>query len=252
MGIKTKIFAGFTVVSLLLFFSGLIAIYELTSVGNSVQGLLRDNLRSIEVSQKMITASTNINKGVLMVINGAPEGGRLIESGESLFTNSYKLALDNITVAGEEQVVKDIFKLYSSLRARVDSVQKNPQVYGMSWYFDNIAPQEEALKVGIDKLIDLNQKSLYEDAEQMELGTNRAIMPGLIAIAAGIIFIALFNYFVNLYFINPMLRITQGVDNFLKHSIPFRVKIDTKDEIAHLKSSVEKLITQIKSNKLEE
>ena len=86
MGIKTKIFAGFIVVGTLLFLSGIIAIYELTSIENSMQGLLKDNLKSIEVPKQMLKASHQINQGVLKAINGQGEdASRLIVSGERYF-----------------------------------------------------------------------------------------------------------------------------------------------------------------------
>ncbi len=86
----------------------------------------------------------------------------------------------------------------------------------------------------------------------MKTGANRAMMPGLIAIGVGIVFVFLFNYFVNIFFVTPITRISQGVENYVKHAIPFRVKVDTKDELERLKNSVEKLIIQNKSNKIED
>ena len=77
-------------------------------------------------------------------------------------------------------------------------------------------------------------------------------MPGFIAIFVGIIFVFLFNYFVNIFFITPIVRISQGVESYVKHSIPFRVKVDSKDELERLKNSVEKLIIQNKSNKIDD
>lgn len=106
------------------------------------------------------------------------------------------------------------------------------------------------LTAEIRHYIGLNQNLLKENSMLIEQANNRAIMPGIIAITVGIIFIILFNYFINLYFITPILKITSSVENYLKHSIPYRVKVDTKDEIEQLSSSVEKLIAQTKNHKL--
>ena len=122
MGIKTKIFAGFIVVGTLLFLSGIIAIYELTSIENSMQGLLKDNLKSIEVSKQMLKASHQINQGVLKAINGQGEdASRLIVSGERYFKSSYTVALNNITVKGEDRLVRSIDSCYRSFRVLADS-----------------------------------------------------------------------------------------------------------------------------------
>lgn len=253
MGIKTKIFAGFIAVGMLLFLSGVIAIYELTSIESSVQDLIKDNLKSIDVSKQMLKASHQINQGVLKCINGnADEGIPLIISGEGKFKSSYAIALNNITVEGEGALVSSIDSCYHRFRGLADSATLSPETRTPTWYFNNFVAEHDQLNDAIDELISINQRSLYENAKIMEVGANRAIMPGLIAIGVGIIFIALFNYFVNLYFIQPIVRISQGVENFVKHSIPFKVKVDTQDEIGQLKSSIDKLIAQNKTNKIEE
>lgn len=253
MGIKTKIFAGFIIVGTLLFLSGIIAIYELTSIENSMQGLLKDNLKSIEVSKQMLKASHQINQGVLKAINGQGEdASRLIVSGERYFKSSYTVALNNITVKGEDRLVRSIDSCYRSFRVLADSATLSTAPRTPEWYFGQFVVVHDSLNEAIDELISINQKSLYENAKMMEVGANRAIMPGLIAIGVGIIFIVLFNYFVNLYFIQPIVKITQGVENYVKHSIPFKVKVDTQDEVGLLRSSIEKLIAQNKTNKIEE
>lgn len=253
MGIKTKMLAGFTIIGLLFFLSGAIAVYELSSMGNSMQSLLNNNLKSIEVSKQMLSASNKINQGVLLAINGKPEAAMAkIEQGEMLFKRSYNFALNNLTVEGEESYVKVVDQCYAMFKVQVDSALLSSNAKNIDWYFGFFMPKQDKLTQAVENLIGINQNAIYQNARQMKVGANRALMPSLIAIFVGIIFVVLFNYFVRYFFINPLLRITQGTENYVKHSIPFRVKIDTKDELERLKNSVEKLIVQNKSNKIDD
>jgi methyl-accepting chemotaxis protein len=253
MGIKTKMLAGFTVIGILLFLSGAIAVYELSSMGNSMKRLLNDNLKSIEVSKQMLSASGKINQGVLLAINGKPDAAKdKIEQGEILFKRSYNFAINNLTVDGEKRYVKVVDQCYAMFRIQVDSALLSPNAKNIDWYFSYFMPKQDELTQAVEDLIEINQNAIYQNARQMEVGTTRAIMPSLMAILIGIIFVILFNYFVIFFFINPILRITQGAENYVKHSIPFRVKIDTKDELERLNNSVEKLIVQNKSNKIDD
>ncbi|TCN68565.1 hypothetical protein CLV25_106147 [Acetobacteroides hydrogenigenes] len=251
MGIKSKMLAGFIVIGLLLFLSGAITLFELNSMSNSVQGLLNDNLRSIEVSKQMISASSKINQGVLLAINGRLDEAKVsVNEGEMLFDKSYDIARNNLTVEGEERYVKAVDSCYVVFKAQVDSVLLSSR--NADWYFDSFVPQQNRLTGAIDSLIGINQRAVYQNVDQMKTGASRAMMPGFIAIFVGIIFVFLFNYFVNIFFITPIVRISQGVESYVKHSIPFRVKVDSKDELERLKNSVEKLIIQNKSNKIDD
>ncbi|HOY72986.1 MAG TPA: MCP four helix bundle domain-containing protein [Tenuifilaceae bacterium] len=53
MSIRLKILSGFIILASLLIISGLISIYELTKLGNSVNKLLRDNYLSIDYARQM-------------------------------------------------------------------------------------------------------------------------------------------------------------------------------------------------------
>lgn len=254
MGIKSKMVAGFTVIGLLLFLSGAIAVYETSSLGRSIQNVIDDNLKSIEVSKEMEAAVAQISRGVLWSVNGRPDlGESLISAGRASFLSSYKIAHGNLTVEGEEVFVKDIYKSYLSFNAFADSVLTLAAAEGGgAWYFNSFLPSQDKLTVSIERLITVNQNAIYQSATQLKTGAFSAILPGLIAIFVGIVFVVLFNYFVNSFFITPIVKISQGVENYVKHAIPFRVKVDSKDEIERLKSSVEKLIMQNKSNKIDD
>lgn len=253
MGVKSKMSAGFIVIGMLLFLSGAITIFELNSMGSSVQDILNDNLKSIEVSGQMGRASDQINHGVLLAINGKKEEAiAAISEGEKLFASSYEVAKKNLTVPREDLSVKMIDSCYLMLKAQADSSILGAVPKQMDWYLTVFSPMQDQLFMAIDTLITVNRKAIDQNINQMKTGTNRAIMPGLIAIFVGIVFVFLFNYFVNIFFITPIVRITQGVENYVKHSIPFRVKVDSKDELERLKNSVEKLIIQNKSNKIDD
>jgi methyl-accepting chemotaxis protein len=253
MGVKSKMLAGFIVIGLLLFLSGAVTLFEVNSMGNSVQGLLNDNLRSIEVSKRMISALNRIDQGVLLAINGKPEAARVaIGEGDRLFKSSYAVAQNNLTVEGEARYVRAIDSCYTMFKALVDSAALGVNARSMDWYFGALMASQNKLTRSIDNLIAVNQRNISKNVEQMKTGANRAMMPGLIVISVGIVFVFLFNYFVNIFFVGPIVRISQGIENYVKHAIPFRVKVDSKDELERLKNSVEKLILQNKSNKIDD
>ena len=73
---------------------------------------------------------------------------------------------------------------------------------------------------------------------------HRAVMPGVVAIVAALVFTLVFNYFVNYYLVGPIIRITRGVQAFLDTGETFQAKIETRDELFLLASSLQQLVSR--------
>jgi HAMP domain-containing protein len=74
---------------------------------------------------------------------------------------------------------------------------------------------------------------------------NRAIMPGIVAIAAALVFSAMFSYFVHLYMVRPIIRITEGIQRSVRGRTGFDVRVDTSDELADLAESIRTLAGRV-------
>jgi methyl-accepting chemotaxis protein len=72
------------------------------------------------------------------------------------------------------------------------------------------------------------------------------IIPLIVAIVVGLFLIILFNYFINFYFINPVLKIIKGIKEYSTNKQPYNVKIDTRDEINDLNKEIKSLISNTK------
>ena len=69
-------------------------------------------------------------------------------------------------------------------------------------------------------------------------------MPGVVAVLSALVFVLVFNYFVNYYLVTPIIKITKGIQTFLKTGEPFQVKIESKDELHDLATASEELVAQ--------
>ena len=72
-------------------------------------------------------------------------------------------------------------------------------------------------------------------------------MPGIVAIVASLVFTLIFIYFVNYFMVGPIIKITDRVKMFISNNMPFKVDIETKDEIYDLESSIRKMSEYITS-----
>jgi len=233
----------------ILLISGAMSMYMLTSLGKSVSGLLQDNYRSIEISKQMLTALESENSGVLAVMTGdVDEGIAQLNSGLELFDAGIKAAVANLTLSGEKESVDSIRASHQKLAMLYTNLAERAkrQELDRTWYVKEINPAYNEVAKTVKVLMTINEAALFTNASNLENGAYRAIMPGIIAIIAGIFLTILFNFFIIHYFVAPIIRITRGVDDFVKLKIPFDVPVETKDEIVKLRDAINSLISLVK------
>ncbi len=90
--------------------------------------------------------------------------------------------------------------------------------------------------------------ALHDNALRVEESRYRSVVPGIIAILAGLVLILLFSYFINYFFVNPLVKITQAVNNTVEFGSPFKVNVDSNDEIGELKEAISRLALQAKKS----
>ena len=249
MGLRIKILSGFLILSLMLLIAGLWSIYELSEIGSSVQKILDENYQSIHAAKIMKEALERQDSGILLLLLGKWEEGReILTSADSLFKAKLKFAHDNITVEGEQDQLKLIESRYDSFknlwkRPIVDTEREG----NLDWYFQEVHLSFLAVKKSINELINLNDKIMYQTASALESRSNRAIMPGIIAMLSALVFTFIFTYLVNFYMIGPIIRITDRINKFKEKRTPFDVKIETHDEIYQLSEAISHLCVSVEA-----
>lgn len=248
MGIRTKIFSGFLILAIMLAAAGAWSIYELRTVGTSVQQLLDDNYKSISAAKTMIEALEREDSAVLLLMLGSWEEGRsIMDSADNLFQQGYKIAEENLTIQGEKSYVDDIRTKYDSYKSLwIKPIVGTVHERDLDWYSKEVHNAFLEVKVSIEKLMNLNDQVMYQTASHLKDRAHRAIMPGIVAIVSALIFSLIFNYFINYYIVGPIIRLTDGIREFLKTNKTFDPKIETKDEILGLANSIRKIMTQQK------
>jgi HAMP domain-containing protein len=247
MGLRTKILSGFAILTMMLFIAGIWSIYELRSMSTSVQKMLDDNYKSIHATRMMIEGLEREDSGVLLLLLGKGEEGRsIIRTGDEQFRKGFEIAEHNVTIPGEKAYVDAIeakYKTYKELWTR--AVIGTKREADLSWYFENIHRAFLDTKASVTELMELNDKSMYQTASDLKERSRRASMPGLVAILSALVFTLIFNYFVNLYMVSPIIKITRGIRRFVETREPVDIEVETKDEIADLVSSIQDMIARL-------
>lgn len=243
MKIRTKIMLGFLILALMLAVAGAYSIYELTTIGTSVQKLLDENYRSINAAKKMIEALEREDSGVLLLLSGKWKQGReTITTAHKNFEKAFETAENNLTIEDEKKYVDRISTLYSEYRRLWNRpVVGTEYEENLNWYFEDVHQAFNSVKIAVQDLMTINDKAMYDTASNLKNRAHRAVMPGIIAILSALVFTLIFNFFVNIYIVNPILSITRSINDFITKDEPVFVDVQTKDEIAELADTVSKL-----------
>jgi methyl-accepting chemotaxis protein len=240
MKIRTKILLGFLILAVMLAAAGAYSIYELTSLSASVQKLLDDNYKSITASKQMIEALEREDSGILLLLSGKwKEGRSTIVDADENFKHFLAVAGNNVTIPGEKNFIEKIHAAYNVYRSNWDRPIVGTDYEGnLNWYFEKVHREFNEAKEAVQELMALNDKVMYQTASNLKNRARRAIMPGIVALSSALVFSLVFNFFVNLYIVNPILQLIQSIKNFLRSGQPVKLDIETKDELRDLADSI--------------
>jgi hypothetical protein len=233
----------------MLFISGAFSIFELTKQGKAVKMMITDSYRSIDYSKQMLDALEQQERILLFHI-GINKPGTKEEFDE--VARFFELNLDsaklNLTFSEEAQIVDSISHYYFIFKDRAQRVFLSNS-YRLNNFLDSIHPAELNTTEFVKKLTLINQQELYRSAAFHEASAQRATVPGLIVILTSIIFTFIFTYLVNHFFVSPLIKLTKGINDYVKYHKPFDVPLETHDEIYSLKESIKDLISYSRLSK---
>jgi methyl-accepting chemotaxis protein len=244
MGIRGKTLTGFLILSTMLLLAGAWSIYELTSIGTSVQKLLDDNYRSVDAARQMTEALEREDSAVLLLLSGKwREGRSIMAAADSAFQDAFMIAQMNVTVPGEQQAIDEIAARYDAYRRLwerpiVDTVRQG----NLDWYFQEAHQSFLDVRAAAARLMSLNDRAMYRMASTLEQRARRAVMPGVVAIIAALVFSLLFNYFVDKFLVRPLIAITEGLRAYVDEQRAFDVSVRTTDELGDLAAAVRSVL----------
>ena len=111
---RRKVFLGFGASLFLMVMILAVAMFLILRLGRASESILQENYRSILAAENMIDAIERQDSGVLLLLSGFVETGLTeFRHNENLFLQWLGRAKDNITIAGENEIIDSIEKSYT-------------------------------------------------------------------------------------------------------------------------------------------
>jgi large-conductance mechanosensitive channel len=251
IGIRKKVVFGFVIIALVLFTSGIISLFQLMQIEKVVSDMTANNIRSIEAAGRISDEAKTQTWKILDVMHDNSQGDEAkIVLNDTLYIKCLDFIAQNITIDEEKRMFDALYANYLSFKYQtqlLDSVFiADDMTVRNDWFNTMYRPVYESFAKSANDLGILNQNTMSKNSTAIRDNFYRLVIPLIVALAVGLFLVIMFNYFINSYFINPVLKIINGIKEYSENKQPYNVKIDTRDEIYELNREIKSLISHIK------
>ena len=255
--------AGFTVLAFILFFSSIVSLFEYTRMNRVLTQQIGENVNSVNIARDLIILTEDYNLGVLDAMSEADYEGGFVTGGPADATNAefiqdfsntmedMRRSFTESTSFKEKNYADSVLLAYTAymqvLRESLDMTGSNLEER-QEWYFNRLQPFYMKLRNYIRRLTDASQQALLENSKKVDETFYRSITPAIASVVVGLLVVMLFNYFINFYLINPLIKINKGITGYRNVRKDYTVEVDNNgDELDSLNNAVRDIIEDHKA-----
>ena len=234
--LKTKLFLSFSSIAVVLLSSSIISMMEYSRMSSYVSELIADDIYSINVTQKISTLLDGYNLQVLTAI-GDSSVTRLPDFDQERFVascDSLKASFSEEKLLPLADSVLYSYQAYMLTSLELESVINSTFINSRSWYFGRLQPTFNHLRSHIDQLNDGIYADLQANSETFERGFYRSIIPGAVAVGVGILLVLLLLFFIIIYYVNPLYKMLDGLDNYRDYNRKYNYSFEGDDQLSAL------------------
>lgn len=253
-GIRKRVTIGFLSIVLLLFFSGLVSLYELNHMSGDIEVILGSNRRSIELTGNMLDAISAHDRAVVNyavfrdTLYADSCSARYAELATQINQARYEasksagLMFDSLRMS-TERLHAVVHELRTSRTIEnlimLDTLSDGVLSFnGKGWYDRNYVPVYDEASNSIMRVMSHAQASLSPRAEQLSRNAYRAVTPVFISLVVMIVILLMFYYFIMIYALKPIIEINKSLGDWLRYKIPFKPKAECRDELLELQEKI--------------
>jgi signal transduction histidine kinase len=237
LGLRQKMSLGFGGMLAILVIIGVQSVRHISSLGVSIDVILRENYRSVIACQRMKEALERMDSGLLFILLGEEaKGDALIAANKASFREALQVELDTITLPGEGEKasrVRDSFGRFES--ALADVVDSSlPAAARRGAYFDRVLPLFERIKEGADEILKMNQQSMSDANNRARRDAASARKQMLALLLAGTVLASVFLLLTGRWILRPIQRLTVSAEEIRRGNLDLVVATGSRDEIGRL------------------
>ncbi len=238
-----KMTLSLSAIAMVLLLSSVISILEFRRMSNYVSELIADDINSIDVAQKLANVVDKYNLQILTVI-GDDSVNSLPDFDQRRFVtacDSLKGAFSGKKMMPLTDSVLYSYSAYMLTSLEMEEVIKSDFIDSRTWYFERLQPVFNRLRSDIDKLSQAMYDELRANSENFDSGFYRSIVPGFVTVLVGIVLVLLLMFFINAFYVNPLNKMLDALDNYRSYGRKYSYTFDGDDQLKELSDGIAEL-----------
>lgn len=243
LSMRAKLTLSLGAIAVCLLVSSIISIMEYSRMSHYVSDLMADNIRSINLAQKLSDVSSQYNLDILSVI-----GDDAISTLPDFHQKEFMSHCDSLrkSVMGDKMVPLTDSVIYAYSAYMLTSMELNDVLLSdfidtRSWYFERLQPQYHRLNKSIENLEEAVYGDLKKNSETFQRGFYRSTIPGVVAVIVGLLLILMLLFFILVYYVNPIYKMLAGLNNYRSYNKKYSYTFEGDDQLSELNDGITEL-----------
>ena len=242
-GMRSKLNLSFVAISVILLISSVISILEYRRMSSYMSELISKDVNCISVARELGDVSNEYNHDILALI-GDGSLRAMPEFDASFFMNKCDSLRDAIAVNSFLPLADSVeysYAAYMLTSMELEDVVASDFVDTREWYFGRLQPKYDRLRSDIDALMSSLYADLHRHTKDFDSGFYRCIIPGSVAMIVALLLVILLLFFINTYYIKPILSIHKGLGSYRSFNKQYTVSFEGDDELISINEGVKEL-----------
>ena len=243
---RLRLFFSLGSIAVILLVSGVISIIEYRRMSDYVSELIASNIRSINLSQRLADMTQEYNHQMLAVVL-MNDISLMPDFNLKLFqqqADSLKNSVTSVNSLPAVDTVSNSFDAFMKTSLRFDEVFLADTVNTGEWFFGSLQPCYNKFRKDMDVLNRAIHDELRTNSADFDAGFYRSIIPGVVSVSAGILLVMLLMFYMMSYYVNPLYRMSDGVDNYRAFGKRHTYSFDGDDQLANINTGLSELIDE--------
>ena len=227
-------------IAAVLLLSGIISILEYRRMSDYVSELIASNIESINLSQRLSDITREYDQQMLAVVVTNDITIMPNFDMEDFTAQADSLKASVKSPLGMEMVDSVVVSFDAFMRTslKFDEVFLADSVDTGEWFFGTLQPRYNEFRHDINILNESIHDDLLTNSANFDAGFYRSIIPGVVSVGAGLLMIFLLLYFMMVNYVNPIYRISSGIDAYKATGRIYNYHFDGDDQLANINAGV--------------
>ena len=243
LSLRMKMVLSLSAIVVVLLLSGVISSLEYRRMSSYVSSMIAEDISSINVAQQLANVTDEYNLQILTVI-GDESVNSLPDFDQQKFVfycDSLRSSFTGKKMGPLTDSVLYSYSAYMLTSLEMEQVIQSDFIDSRTWYFERLQPSFNRLRGYIDDLSNAMCDDLQQNSEDFDDGFYRSIIPGIVAVAVGVILVLLLMFYITTYYVSPLNKMLSGLEDYRSIGRRYGYTFEGDDQLSQLNEGITEL-----------